>query len=215
MPNAALSYPDHPSPATTGATATVVLVLAAWFLAIAWLGTAGAFAGPPGSPPLPILAAVLLPLAVFFTLFRWSRAFRDFVLSIDLRLVAGVQAWRFAGLEFLGLYAVGVLPGMFAFPAGLGDMAIAAAAPWMALRLSRDPGFASSNAFRRWNWLGILDLVVAVGLGGLSAFTATGAPGEVSTQAMAQMPLVLIPAYLVPIFIMLHVAALYRTRTKP
>lgn len=211
MSNATLSYPDHPSPATAG---TVAMVLATWFLAIAWLGAAGAFAGPPGSPPLPILAGVLLPIAIYFTLFRWSRAFRDFVLSIDLRLVAAMQAWRFAGFGFLALYAHGVLPGIFAFPAGLGDMAVAIAAPWMVLRLGRDPGFAASTAFRRWNWLGILDLVIAVSIGGLNAFIATGAPGEVSTQAMAQLPLVLIPAYFVPIFIMLHVSALYRTRAK-
>jgi hypothetical protein len=212
MSNAALSYPDHPSPATAY---TAALVLAAWLLTVVWLGAAGALVNPPGSPPLSILAAVLLPLAVFFTLFRWSRAFRDFVLSIDQRLVAGIQAWRFAGFGFLALYAHGVLPGIFAFPAGLGDMAIGIAAPWMALRLGRNPGFATSNAFRGWNWLGILDLVVAVSLGGLSSFLATGAPGEVTTQPMAQMPLVLIPAYFVPIFVMLHVLALYRTGPKP
>lgn len=207
MSNAALSYPDHPSPATAY---TAALVLAAWFLTVVWLGAAGALVNPPGSPPLSILAAVLLPLAVFFTLFRWSRAFRDFVLSIDLRLVTAIQAWRVGGFGFLALYAHGVLPGIFAFPAGLGDIAIGVAAPWLALSLARDPAFAGSWTFRAWNLLGILDLVVAVSIGGLSSALATGSPGEVTTGPMTQMPLVLIPAYLVPIFVMLHVSALYR-----
>jgi hypothetical protein len=209
MSDATLSRTDHPSSTTPY---TVALVLAAWFLAIVWLGTAGAFVGPPGTPPLPLLASFLIPLAAFFALLKWFRPFRDFIMSIDLRLITGIQAWRFTGFEFLALYAYGLLPGIFAFPAALGDMAIAAAAPWMALQLSRNPGFATSKAFRRWNWLGILDLVVAVSLGGLNAFIPLG---EVSTQAMAQMPLVLIPGYLVPIFIMLHASALYRTRAKP
>jgi hypothetical protein len=85
-------------------------------------------------------------------------------------------------------------------------------APWIVLSLIRRPGFASSRAFRLWNWLGLLDLVVAIGLGALSTAIATGLPGEITTAPMAFLPLVLIPAYLVPIFAMLHFAALYQAR---
>lgn len=211
MPNAVLSYPGR---SLAVSTFTAAAVLAAWFAIVLWLGAGGVLSRPAGTPPLPLLAAVALPLVVFAVLFRWSDAFRRFVLSIDLRLVTALQAWRFAGFGFVALYAYDVLPGIFAFPAGLGDMAIAAAAPWMALHLSRDAGFAASQAFRSWNWLGILDLVVAVSIGGLHSFLAAGSPGEVTTGPMAQLPLVLIPAYFVPIFIMLHITALYRARTR-
>jgi hypothetical protein len=139
-------------------------------------------------------------------------AFRAYVLSSDLPLAAAMRAWRAGGLGFLALYVHGVLPGAFAWPAGLGDIAIEVSAPWVALALVRRPGFVSSRVFVVWNLLGILDLVVAVGSGGLhSAFTSAG---EVTTGPMAQLPLVLIPAYLVPLFIMLHLAALFQARRQ-
>jgi hypothetical protein len=134
------------------------------------------------------------------------------VLSLDLRLIAAMQAWRWAGLGFLSLYAHNVLPAIFALPAGLGDMAIGVTAPWMLLALVRQPRFATSTAFIRWNLLGMLDLVVAVGIGTLSALFATGAPGEISTAPMQTLPLLLIPAFLVPLFFMLHTAALMQSR---
>ena len=117
-----------------------------------------------------------------------------------------------AGLGFLSLYAYGVLPAVFALPAGLGDMAIGFTAPWIILALVRRPAFAASAAFIRWNVLGILDLVVAVTIGTVSAMLASGAPGEISTAPMATLPLLLIPAFLVPLFLMLHITALMQSR---
>jgi len=116
------------------------------------------------------------------------------------------------GLGFLSLYAYNVLPGIFALPAGLGDMAIGFTAPWIILGLVRRPDFATSAAFIRWNVLGILDLVVALTIGTLLATLSTGAAGEISTAPMATLPLLLIPAFLVPVFLMLHTTALMQSR---
>jgi hypothetical protein len=187
-------------------------VLALWFVVVLLLGASGAIARPPGTPPFPILIAATVPVIVFLGAYWGWPAFRACVLSVDLSLAAGIQAWRAGGLGFLALYAHGVLPGAFAWPAGLGDIAIGATAPWVALALVRRPGFAISRIFIAWNLLGILDLVVAVSVGGLSSMLATGAPGEVTTGPMAQLPLLLIPAYLVPLFVMLHLAALFQAR---
>lgn len=93
--------------------------------------------------------------------------------------------------------------------ADLGDMAIGFAAPWMILRLARQSDFAASAAFIRWNWLGILDLVVALGL---DASMAIAAPGTISTASMATLPLLLVPVFLVPLFLMLHAATLMQGR---
>jgi hypothetical protein len=195
-----------------GIRPTVALAMSTWLLLVVSLGGAGAFVGPPGSPPLPMAIGVATPLALFFLSLRLSRTFREFVLSLDLRFIAGIQAWRWAGLGFLTLYTYKVLPAVFAFPAGLGDMAVGVSAPWIILALAREPDFAASRAFVRWNVLGILDLVVALSIGTLSAFFATGAPGEISTAPMAKLPLLLIPAFLVPLFLMLHTAALMQSR---
>lgn len=213
MSNAALSHPAHPgSPTVPGISPLAAAVLAAWFALVVYLGARGAFVTPPGSPPLPILLGVMTPILVFLAAYRMSRSFRDLVLAADLRLLLGIQAWRFAGLGFIALYAHGVLPGLFAWPAGLGDIAIGVTAPWLLVALIRQPGFAASRTFAVWNVLGILDLVVAVGTGVLASGLVGALAGEVTTSPMAQLPLVLVPAYFVPIFVMLHVAALVQAR---
>ena len=199
----------------TGLNRTILsatVVLTGWFLLVVSLAAVGAFVAPPGTAPIAIAIGVGAPLIAFFAWLRLSPAFRDFVLSLDLRFIAGIQGWRWAGLGFLDLYAHNILPGIFALAAGLGDMAVGFAAPWMILGLVRQPDFAASAAFRRWNVLGIVDLVVAVSLGTLSSILSTGAPGEISTAPMATLPLVLIPTFLVPMFLMLHTAALKQSR---
>lgn len=190
----------------------VGVVLAVWLALVFLLGAGGALATSPGTLPLPILIGVTAPIIAFLAGFWVSRVFRDFVLDADLRLMTGIQAWRFAGLGFLALYAHGVLPGFFAWPAGLGDIVIGVTAPWVVLALLRRPGFAASRQFIVWNLLGVLDLVVAVSAGALSSGLAAGVAGEVTTGPMAQLPLVLVPAYLVPLFVMLHLAAIFQVR---
>ena len=190
----------------------IASVLALWFVAVFVLGGAGVIARPIGSPPIPILIGAVGPVIAFLAAYAVWPAFRESVLSLDLVLATSIQGWRAAGLGFLALYTHGVLPGAFAYPAGLGDIAIGVTAPWVVLALIRRPGFATTRGFVVWNLLGILDLVVALSLGGLISALATGATGEVTTQPMARLPLVLVPAYLVPLFVMLHLSALFQAR---
>ena len=213
MSNAVLSRSSqHQSSAASGARAAVAGVLAAWFVVIVLLGASRAFVTPAGVLPLPIAIGVTVPVLVFLGAYWMSRQFREFVLTADLRLVAGIHAWRAAGFAFLALYAYEVLPGLFALPAGLGDIAIGLTAPWVVLALIRRPGFAASRTFVVWNLLGLLDLVVAVSTGALASGLDIVSVGEITTRPMTLLPLVLIPAYLVPIFIMLHLTALFQAR---
>ena len=213
MANLTLSHPAEPrSTVPSGTTILVAASVAAWFAIVAVLGARGGFVSPPGVPPLPILLGVVTPLAVFFVAYLLSRSIREFVLAIDPRLMMAMQAWRFAGLGFLALYAHGVLPGFFAWPAGLGDIAIGVTAPWLLVVLMRHPSFAASRTFLIWNLLGILDLVVALTTGALGTILVAGADAGVTTGAMAQMPLVFIPAFFVPILLALHAAALLQAR---
>lgn len=193
----------------------VLVALAVWFGLVFLLASQGAFVGSVGSPPLPIFFGVAVPLVLFFAAYFGLNSFREFILGADLRLVTAIQAWRWAGLGFLSLYANGILPGLFALPAGLGDMAIGFSAPWIVLSLVRNPLFAASRRFFIWNILGITDFVVAVSTATLSSGAFPGISaliGNVTTSPMTRLPLVLIPAFMVPFFAMLHFTALFQAR---
>jgi hypothetical protein len=165
-----------------------------------------------GEAPLPILLGATLPLIVFAAAYLGFASFRAFVLTADLSLMTAIQARRAGGLSFLALYANGVLPGLFALPAGLGDIAIGFTAPWDARAVARETAFVTSRRFVIWNLLDILDLVIDVGTGALASGLLGVPTGGVTTAPMARLPLVLIPAYFVPLFVMLHIAALLQAR---
>ncbi|HJT98838.1 MAG TPA: hypothetical protein VJ696_11030 [Rhodanobacteraceae bacterium] len=188
------------------------ILLVVWLAAVLVLGASGAFMAPPHTPPFALLAGFVLPIASATAAYRASSRFRAWVLGLEPRLLVALNAWRFGGFAFVALSVHGILPGFFAWPAGLGDMAVAATAPWMLARLSDSPAFAASPAFVRWNRLGLLDLVVAITLGAIGGFLASGRP--VTTAPMATLPLVLIPAFFVPIYILIHCALLAQAKRR-
>ena len=185
--------------------------LVIWLGAVVVLGAAGVFAGAPGMPPLPIFAGAVVPLVLFGAAWRTSKAFREFLLAIDVRVIVAVQAWRYAGFGFFALYASHVLPGLFAWPAALGDMAIGITAPFWIARLTQNPDAIASRGFRLWNGLGILDFVIAFSTATVSSMLLV-TDTLPSMAPVARLPLLLIPAFMVPLFAMLHVLALMQSR---
>ena len=214
MATVVLTRSDRPfSNGGSRVTLTVGVVLALWLAFVFVFGARGVFVQPAGTPPLPIFFAVTIPIVIFLAMYRTASAFRQVVLNLDQRLAVGMQAWRFGGLGFLALTAYNVLPGVFAWPAGLGDIAIGATAPVLALAIARTPQVVTSRRFVVWNLLGIFDLVLAVSIGTLVSWFGIGADNA-SIGPMAQLPLLLIPAFLVPSFVMLHIAALLQARHR-
>src|SRR6266567_2369420 len=213
MENTRISRVYQPkAQAVSGIGVVVAAFFLAWLALIFVLAARGGFIAPPGAPPLALLIGLLAPLSLFVLGYRTIRPLREFVLSADLRLVVGIQAWRWAGFGFLTLYFYGVLPGIFAWPAGLGDMAIGVTAPLVLSALLRRPGLAAGKSFVAWNLSGILDLTVAVSIVALVPLLAPNFYGAVSTAPMTQLPLVLVPTYLVPTFLILHLTALFQAR---
>src|SRR6202162_3756857 len=151
MENTVIWRVDQPKvPAVFGTGAFVAVFFLAWLTLIFVLGARGVFVAPRGAPPLALLVGFLAPLSLFILGYRTIQPMREFVLSADLRLIVGMQAWRWAGFGFLTLYSYGVLPGIFAWPAGLGDMAIGVTAPLVFSALLRRPGFAAGERFVGW-----------------------------------------------------------------
>src|SRR6266704_4791912 len=148
MANTVLSRVDQPKgQAVSGIGVVVAVFFLAWLALIFVLGARGGFIAPRGAPPLALLIGLLAPLSLFLLGYRIIRPLREFVLSADLRLIVGIQAWRWAGFGFLTLYTYGVLPGIFAWPAGLGDMAIGVTSPLVLSALLRRPGFVAGKSF--------------------------------------------------------------------
>src|SRR5580658_31958 len=103
-------------------------VMAFWFLLALGGSLLGIFDSEPRPPILLGLAAVV-PVAVFEFCYRTSVKFRQFVLSLDLRVLTLAQTWRVGGIVFVVLYHQGALPGVIALPAGWGDFAVGITAP--------------------------------------------------------------------------------------
>jgi len=213
MENTVMSRVDQPKVlAVSGTGAFIAAFFLAWLGLVFILGARGVFVAPRGAPPLALLIGLVAPVSLFLIGYRTIRPLRAFALSADLRLIVGIQAWRWAGFGFLTLYTYGVLPGIFAWPAGLGDMAIGVTAPLVLAALLRRPGFAAGKSFVAWNLSGILDLTVAVSIGALVPLFAPNLYGTVSAAPMTYLPLVLVPTYLVPTFLILHLTALFQAR---
>jgi hypothetical protein len=93
-----------------------------------------------------------------------SPALRRTLGAVSLPAVHGVQVYRAIGAIFLVLMALGQIPAHFALPAGWGDVAVGLAAPLVGLALARRAA-GSRVLAAGWNGFGLLDLIVAVGMG--------------------------------------------------
>src|SRR5262249_57804764 len=89
-----------------------------------WVSAAaGAFEGGRRRIPLLPLAIVLpLPIGLAF-LMRSSRIAAALDAAPPSWLV-GLQVYRVLGANFLALWAYGAIPGVFALPAGIGDVLV-------------------------------------------------------------------------------------------
>ncbi len=183
-------------------------ILAAWFLLVLAAGFGGVFESGPSRPPLTVLVAVAGPPLIFAAAYRVSRRFRDFVLAIDLRLLTAVQSWRVIGVMFLVFYAFGLLPGLFAWPAGVGDAAVGLAAPFVLLAmLRRSPTWRGQVMWL--NVAGLLDFAGAVGTGALSSNSSIGLVADGATRvSLGSLPLSLIPTFAVPLWTIFHIVSL-------
>ena len=151
---------------------------------------------------------IALPILIGSLLIWRSDAVARILEAVPQPWLVGVQFYRALGLIFLILYASGELPGLFAWPAGVGDIAIGLLAPVVGYAYARAPRDAA-GLVRAWNVFGILDLIIAVTTGFMTAPSLLQ-PIEVqpNSDLMTVLPMVLIPVFLVPLSILLHVASL-------
>ena len=190
-------------------------IAATWISLIVTIAALGGFgAGIAGPFPTPVIAFLIVVIAGTAAWLAWP-AFRRAVFSIPLVALVGINGVRIAGVFFLILHAQGRLAAPFSTSAGWGDIIAGAIAiplaglmPWK--------GTVPRWLLGGWNALGILDLITAIALGALSA---PGTPFQVFTEApgtnaMGTLPWVIIPAILVPLFLLTHLAIAVRLRAR-
>ncbi len=184
----------------------VGLFLGVWLITATILASTGEFLPIPNKPPalgiIMLVSLIAMGLAIsFITGLRQIIQHK----ATQASLVA-LQFWRIEGLIFLILMALGQLPVLFALPAGIGDLLVGLAAPFVA-RYFNQPGGRRLAII--WNFLGMLDLVDATTLAILSI------PGPIrlfytspDSSLVAGFPVALIPTFLVPLSFMLHLISL-------
>ena len=177
-------------------------VVAAWLVGVFLLGAAG-------NDVLPLLIPMALAATLLLGyLLLLSPTFSRIVAAVPQHWLIGIQAFRILGAVWLVRYFAGGLPGLFALPAGIGDVATGLLAPFVAYAWYSGKPYARSAAMA-WNFFGMADLFNAVVLGTL---TKGGAGGIV-------FPLVLIPAYGVPRSFLIHsyslIGLLRKTSRQP
>lgn len=172
-----------------------------------WIGiaAAGGSAGWTALPePFPIIGLfVAAPLLAAGLAAAWPAA-RQAMLSPALPLLVGLNIGRGFAILFLLLATDGRLSGPFPYSAGWGDIITAAiAVPLVAL--AREPD-RHRAVLHLWNAFGLLDLVLAIALGVMSAegslLQVFAAPGS---DAMQRLPWSFVPTVLVPMWMVIHV----------
>ena len=191
----------------------VAVPLVLWLGAVWNLAEAGAFQARSGIiSPLPI--AIAAPILIGLIGLMSSRRIAAAVDAAPVAWLIALQVYRLIGGNFIFLWLYGAIPGVFAVPAGIGDMLVGLFAIPVALCLAsgRPGGVALAVA---WNIFGILDLVDALALGFLSS------PGPLQALALdhpnvltTSYPTVMTPAFAVPLSLILHGLSLWQLRRR-
>lgn len=187
------------------------LTIIGWFLLDLAFASAGVFRASANRIPT-IQYGILIPILIgAVTIWRSARA-AQIIEAVPQHWLVAVQLYRALGIIFLILYASANLPGFFAWPAGLGDVLVGVLAPVVAIAYLRAPD-KNIDLVSWWNLFGLADLAAAVTAGFLTSpspfqLFASDRPNEL----ISEFPLVLVPIFLVPLSVLLHLASLAKLR---
>jgi hypothetical protein len=210
----ALLAAGRPPTQVLGVVLTLGSILFGWLAVALLLAWSGIFRAAANQPFPYIALAIVIPIVIGALLIRGSRRVREIVDAVPQSWLVGFQFYRVVGVIFLALYAGGLLPGAFALPAGYGDVFVGLTALPVAIGYTRC-GSKCDQFVALWNWFGIADLVVAVATG----FLSTPSPFQVLSLDAPNLlidsfPLVMVPIYVVPLSIVLHLASLTKLRQE-
>ena len=194
---------------------TVIFISLSWFAIILAAALSGGFETALGDRPMAMLFAILMPVAVFGIAYLNLQSFRAWALALDMRKLILIHSWRMVGTGFVFLYFQDKLPALFALPAGLGDAMAAIGALFLGIALYEHAELVTRKRILFWNTFGLIDFVIAVSMGIL---TRTGdmlhISGQVNSDIMGTFPLVLIPGFAVPFYVITHLIVYAQIKNK-
>src|SRR5438477_9623330 len=132
--------------------------------AVAWTAAAnGVFRT--GVFPLPLLPlAILVPVIIGAPLLLLSKRVGQLLDAMPTTWLVALQVYRVFGSQWLAYWLLGLLPGLWALPAGTGDVLTGLFAVPAALALAAGTAQGRKAAIL-WNIFGMADLAVAIDLG--------------------------------------------------
>jgi hypothetical protein len=191
-----------------------VMVPFTLWLAVLW-GAAINGAFRPGASPIPLVPlAILVPVIIGVPVLLRSRRLGQVLDAMPASWLVALQVYRVLGSAFLVGWALGAVPGIFALPAGIGDVITGLLALPAAIAVAAGT-IEGRRAAIAWNIFGLLDFTVAVSIGLVTApgpfqLIVTSIPNATS----GIYPTVMIPAFAVPSSILLHALSLRQLRRR-
>ncbi|MDA9412241.1 MFS transporter [Bradyrhizobium sp. CCBAU 45384] len=168
-----------------------------------------------GYSQLPLLpAAIFLPVVTGAPLLLLSKRVGQLLDAMPTNWLVALQLYRIVGSQWLAYWLLGLLPGLWALPAGTGDVLTGLFAVTAATALAARTAEGRKAAIL-WNIFGIADFVVAITLGML----ITPGPFQLiipqgPNVGLDNYPNVLTPAFVVPSSILLHALSLRQLRRR-
>jgi len=163
-------------------------------------------------PLLPV--AIFLPLVIGIPLLLLSKRVGQLLDAMPANWLVALQLYRVIGSQWLAYWLLGRLPGLWALPAGSGDVLTGLFAVTAATALASGTAEGRKAAVL-WNIFGLADFVVAITLG----MIITPGPFQLIVPqgpnvGLDGYPNVLTPAFVVPSSILLHVLSLRQLRRR-
>ena len=192
---------------------TIMVPFTLWS-AVAWTAAInGVFrTGASALPLLPL--TIFLPVIIGAPLLLLSKRVGQLLDVMPTAWLVALQLYRVFGSQWLAYWLRGLLPGLWALPAGTGDVLTGLFAVPAAIALATGTAEGRKAAIL-WNIFGLADVAVAIILGMIIS------PGPFqliipngSSIGLSGYPNVLTPAFVVPSSILLHALSLRQLRRR-
>ncbi|TMJ62850.1 MAG: MFS transporter [Alphaproteobacteria bacterium] len=202
------------TPGQRRTTWLAIMVPFTLWAAVTWTAAINGVFRTSASPLSLLPAAIFLPVIIGAPLLLLSKRVGQLLDAMPTTWLVALQLYRVFGSQWLAYWLRGLLPGLWALPAGTGDVLTGLFAVSAAIALANGTAEGLKAAIL-WNIFGFADLALAITLGMIIS------PGPFqlillngSSIGLDGYPNVLTPAFVVPGSILLHALLLRQLRRR-